>query len=94
MEVEPVKVEIMGNEYVLRSPAGEGHVRRVAAHFNAKLNETLRSSNTTSTLAATVLAALNITNELLQLKDQQEKLLREIEVKSEKMLELIEQGKD
>lgn len=86
-----VKVEILGTEYVLRSDAGEGYVHRVAAHLNERLIEVQSSAGTTSKLATTVLAALNITNELLQLKDQQEQLLREIEAKTERMLDKIGQ---
>jgi len=89
-----VKIEILGNEYVLKSDAGEGHVRRVAAHLNARLNEVLRESRTTSSMSAIVLAALNITNELLQIKDQQENLLREIEANAERLLVKIEQNQE
>lgn len=89
-----VKVEILGNEYVLKSDAGEGHVRRVAAHLNAKLNEVLRECRTSSTLSAIVLAALNITNELLLIKDQQENLLQEIEANTERLLVKIEQNQE
>ncbi len=92
--MEVIKVEILGREFLLRSEGGEAHVRRVADHLNARLGETMATQKTPSTLAAAVLAALNITNELLLLKDQQEKLLREIEDKSERLLEKIEQGKD
>lgn len=87
-----VKIQILGNEYVLNSSSGEVHVRRVAAHLNARLNEVLSTSNTSSTLAATVLAALNITHELLQLKDQQDSLLQEFEAQIDRLLDKIEQS--
>ena len=87
-----VKIQILGNEYVLNSSSGEVQVRRVAAHLNARLNEVLSTTNTSSTLAATVLAALNITHELLQLKDQQENLLQEIEAQTERLLVKLEQA--
>ena len=90
---KPVTVEILGNEYVLRSEAGEERVREVAELLNQRLGEVLASNKTSSTLAAAVLAALNITNELLQLRDQQEKLFQEIEAKTEKLLEMIEEQK-
>lgn len=90
---EAVKVEILGNEYVLHSDAGEERVRRVAALLNSKLNEVLSTTNTSSTLATAVLAALNITNELLQLQDQQKNLLQEIEAKTERLLKMIEEQK-
>lgn len=88
-----VKVQIMGNEYVLRSNMGEAQVRRVAAHLNARINEVLTLSNPSSTQSAVVLAALNITNELLQLKDDQEHLLKEIEANTERLLDRIEEHK-
>ena len=86
-----VKVQILGNEYVLRSKMSEAQVRRVAAHLNARVNEILASTNPSSTNAALVLAALNITNELLQLKEQQKHLLKEIEANTERLLERIEE---
>ena len=88
---EAVKVEIMGSEYVLRSEAGEERVRQVAALLNQRLNEVLTNTNTSSSLATTVLAALNITHELLQLKDEQQSLLQEIEAKTERLLKKIEE---
>lgn len=87
---KPVTVEILGNEYVLRSEAGEERVRQVADLLNERLREVQTANKTSSTLAAAVLAALNVTNELLQLRDQQEKLFREIEAKTEKLLKMIE----
>ncbi|MBU1276478.1 MAG: cell division protein ZapA [Proteobacteria bacterium] len=90
---KPVTVEILGNQYVLRSEAGEERVRQVAGLLNDRLEQVQASSNTSSTLAAVVLAALNITNELLQLRDQQEKLFQEIEAKTEKLLKMIEEQK-
>ncbi|MCF8043886.1 MAG: cell division protein ZapA [Desulfarculaceae bacterium] len=90
---KPVTVEILGNEYVLRSEAGEERVREVAELLNQRLGEVQSANKTSSTLAAAVLAALNITNELLQLRDQQEKLFQEIEAKTEKLLSMIEEQK-
>jgi len=86
-----VKVQILGNEYVLNSPAGEVHLRKVASHLNAALNEVLTTTNTSSTMAATVLAALNITHELLQLKEQQDSLAQEFEALTVRLLDRIEQ---
>jgi cell division protein ZapA len=90
---KPVTVEILGNVYVLRSEAGEERVRQVAELLNQRLEEVFSANKTSSTLSAAVLAALNITNELLQLRDQQEKLFQEIEAKTERLLLLIEEQK-
>ncbi len=90
-EVAAIKVQILGNEYLLRSRASEAQVRRVAAHLDAQVKEVQATCNPSSHLAAVVLAALNITNELLQLKDSQERLRKEIEASTERLLEKIEE---
>ena len=86
-----IRVQILGKEYVLKSQEDAGHVRRVAEYFNAQLEEVQSQAKTASTQAAVVLAALNITNELIRIKDTQEAMLQEIEAKSERLLEAIEQ---
>ena len=91
-EVEQVRVEILGGEYVLRSRAGGQRVRRVAQYFNQQVEQVAQACKPSTSTAAIVLAALNITNELLHLKDQQESMLKEIEANTERLLERIEQG--
>lgn len=81
----------MGYEYILRTQVEENQVRRVASYLNERLGQIQDTANTTSALAAVVLAALNITNDYLQLKDRQDNMLREIEAQTEKMLVRIEQ---
>ena len=81
----------MGYEYILRTQVEENQVRRVASYLNERLGQIQDTANTTSALAAVVLAALNITNDYLQLKDRQDNILREIEAQTEKMLVRIEQ---
>ena len=81
----------MGYEYILRTQVEENQVRRVASYLNERLGQIQDTANTTSALAAVVLAALNITNDYLQLKDRQDNMLREIEAQTEKMLGRIEQ---
>jgi cell division protein ZapA (FtsZ GTPase activity inhibitor) len=84
-------VQILGNEYLLSSQAGEGQVRRSAAHLNARIEEVLSTGKPSSTMAAVVLAALNLTHELLQLKDRHERIYKEIEASSERLLDRIQE---
>jgi len=88
--VKRVKVEILGQEYVLRASVGEAQVKRAAAYLNERLNEVLSTTTTSTTLAAAVLAALNIANELLLLQDNRDNLLQEIEAQTNKMLRKME----
>lgn len=85
-----VTVYILGQKYTLQAASNEDHLLKVAEHLNKRIEEVERSGGTTTTLGTAVLAALNIANELIQLRDQQSNLLKEIEGKAERLLERIE----
>ena len=83
--VKAVRVQILGIDYWLSSDRQEEHLHEVATSLDEKLREILAASNASnaskklSELEATVLVALNLTNELLQLQEMQDKLLRDFE---------------
>lgn len=74
-----VKVQILGTEYLLSSPGQEERLHEVAAVLDEKLKEMLAAYKSLSPPKATVLVALNLTNELLQLRETQEKILQDFE---------------
>ncbi len=61
-----VKVEILGDEYSIRSDATPEHTRAVAEHVDRVIRETMRSGNIVETHKGAILAALSITDELFQ----------------------------
>ena len=61
-----VKVEILGEEYGLRSEAAPEHTRAVAAHVDATVRRILQSGTVVETHKAAILAALQITDELIR----------------------------
>lgn len=89
-----VKVQIVGYEYRLNSPLNEEHVLKVASHLNDKILELLNKNATLTPFNATMLVALNVASELLQLKEKQEDLQQEIEVRMENLLSRIEQAEE
>jgi cell division protein ZapA len=61
-----VRVEILGDEYSIRSDATPEHTRAVAEHVDRVIRETMRTGNIVETHKGAILAALSITDELFQ----------------------------
>lgn len=61
-----VKVEILDDEYSIRSDATPEHTRAVAEHVDQVIRETMRAGNIVETAKGAILAALSITDELFQ----------------------------
>jgi cell division protein ZapA (FtsZ GTPase activity inhibitor) len=89
--VEAVRVQILGTDYFLRSSGNEEQLHIVAATLDEKLKEILAASKNLPILSATVLVALNLTNELLQLQEAQENVLQDIEKRLDQILASFEQ---
>ena len=87
----PVKVQILGTDYWLSSSGEEERLQVVAATLDEKLKEILAASKNLPVLSATVLVALNLTNELLQLQEAQEKILQDFENRLNQVLVGLEQ---
>lgn len=64
-----VRVRIVGEEYTLRSDAGEAHTRAVAAHVDRVISQVVASGTVVESHKAAILAALQIADELLRLRD-------------------------
>lgn len=63
-----VRVTIVGEEYTLRSDAPEAHARAVAEHVDRMIRQVLSSGSVVETHKAAILAAIQITDELLRLR--------------------------
>ncbi|MEW6573525.1 MAG: cell division protein ZapA [Bacillota bacterium] len=74
-----VEVEIGGEPYVLKSDAPSEYIERVAHLVNKKIKEVRTRNSRLSLLKATVVAALNIADDYLRLKDEHEDLVKLIE---------------
>ena len=61
-----VRVSIVGDEYTLRSDAPEAHTRAVAEHVDRVIRQVLSTGSVVETHKAAILAALQITDELLR----------------------------
>ena len=79
------KIQIYGKTYNLKSSSSE--VDAVACYVDSRMKELASSRSKTSTLDLAVLTALNIAQELMELKNQTE---AKEEVAEEKLTQLVE----
>lgn len=61
-----VRVEILGDEFILRSDATAEHTRAVAAHVDAAIRGVMESGSVVETHKVAILAALQIADELFR----------------------------
>ena len=69
-----IKVEILGESYVIRSEAAPEHTRAVAEHLDRSVRQILAGGAVIETNRAAILAALQITSELFQEREANESM--------------------
>ncbi|TFG63620.1 MAG: cell division protein ZapA [Gemmatimonadales bacterium] len=67
-----VRVTIFGDEYALRSEAGADYTRACAAHVDERVQSVHVSGHVSEPHKAAILAAMQITDELFQVRADQE----------------------
>ena len=87
-----VKVNILGQEYVISTSADPGYIKEVAAYMNEKMEELKNSGIDANSqqLKIAVLAGMNITDELFAQKASQKKLIDTVEAKTIAITEFVE----
>jgi len=84
------KITILGQELSVLSDSEDEQVANVVQFVNEKMEEVLHSGNGLKTLNVAILAALNISEEFLKLKGINRELCDQLESRSEKLIQLIE----
>ena len=91
MKSKVVKVKISGQDYVIRSTAGQQYLERVAKYVDKKMQEIKESGiDDSQQLRIAVLAAMNITDELFSYKKEKKKFVEKVEAKTIAITEFIE----
>ena len=91
MKSKVIKVTILGQDYVVRSTAGQQYLERVAKYVNEKMEEIKASGiDDSQQLRIAVLAAMNITDELFIYKKEKKKFVEKVETKTIAITEFIE----
>jgi cell division protein ZapA len=84
------KIDILGRELSVLSDADDEDVLSVIRLINEKIEEVLKSANNLRTLDVAILTALNVAEELVKLKGVNKDLCDQLESRSEKLIQLIE----
>ena len=86
----PIKIKILDNEYLVRSKGKDtDNVYKIAEYVNEKLRETDENTNGISEKKAAILTALNIAGDYFNLLDERDKLLQEIQKRSQSLISVI-----
>ena len=86
-----IKVKILGQDYVVRSSAGQKYLNEVSAYVNEKMEEIMASGiDDSQQLRIAVLAAMNITDELFSYKKDKQTFVDKVEAKTLAITEFID----
>ena len=83
-------ITILGQELSVISDSEDDQVAEVVQFLNKKVDEILHSGNGLKTLNVAILAALNVSEELIKLKGVNRELCDQLENRAEKLIQLIE----
>ena len=91
MKAKVVKVNILGQDYVVRSTAGQNYLEQVAKYVDDKMEEIKASGiDDSQQLRIAILASMNITDELFAYKKEKKKFVDKVEAKTIAITEFIE----
>ena len=86
-----LKVKILGQDYVIRSSAGQKYLNEVSTYVNEKMEEIKASGiDDSQQLRIAVLAAMNITDKLFSYKKEKQQFVDKVEAKTMAITEFID----
>jgi cell division protein ZapA len=86
------EIQILGQKYTIKGDAPEEYMKELAAFVDAKIKDVLKKAPGMNPLNASILAALNIAEELHTLKKEQEIVAKNISEKTSILTSLFEEG--
>jgi cell division protein ZapA len=84
------EVYILGQKYTIKGDAPEEYIREIASYVDKKLKEVHNSIPNITPVKASILAALDIADELFKLRSEQEVMTKTIEEKAERLASLFD----
>lgn len=95
MSSNQLRVNIFGTEYVLKASEDEREsMLEIANYVDQKMREIDRSQAISSNLKIAILAALNITEELIESRKYRDRLLSQLDDESRKLNRSLEEALD
>lgn len=90
MAKRSVVVHVGGQRYVVRSDANEAYIQTLAGYVDDRLKEVQKASKPVSPQSLTILAALNIADELFQEQQMRAELKQRITDKSNAIIAFVD----
>lgn len=91
-ENQSTTVQIMGREYRIRSSADPSYIQEVARYVDAKLREVSQGTTLPGSDRVAVLAAMNIADELFQLRRASTEEFSSIERRTQSLIHLLDEN--
>lgn len=91
---QAVRVTIFGEEYALRSEMGEEYTRACAEHVDDRVQSVHVTGHVAEPHKAAILAAMQITDELFEARDERAELARSVHGRIHDLRRRIEQALD
>ena len=86
-----VKVTIYGKEYTVKGKADRKYIESVANYVDAKMKEVDANVPFESSLRVSILAAMNVTDELFTQKKELEQMQLEFDERARSLTELLDE---
>jgi cell division protein ZapA len=90
--VKTVKVEIFDQTYQIRGEIDEAYTEELARYVDGKMRQVAEATGTVDSIRVAVLAALNIADELQELRKRAGELEGTIRQRAERCLRLVERA--
>jgi cell division protein ZapA len=85
-----IEVTIIGQKYNIKGDAPEEYIQELARFVDRRIKEIYEKKPGITPLKATIIAALNIADELYRYKKTQKVIAEDIEKKTEQLVKLFE----
>lgn len=87
---ETITVEILGQSITLRSNTSREQLQTIARLVEEQMQEIRQALPSASAVEVAIMAAFNLAYEYLETKEDYQQFQREIETKSQRLIQLIE----
>jgi len=88
---KPIEVEIFGQSYTIAGEADEAYVNKLARYVDGKMREIAKNGKNLPTTKVALLAAVNITHELFEIRQNKQTKDSDIEKRTKDLIENIEE---